>query len=214
MRTTQRKVTICILFLSLLISSCGTRQLFVPTATMAATTTNTPVPPTVLPCGCGLPTSIPTVLPTAIPTPSTVAGVLTGLGPQGGRILDLVVDPQTPTTLYAAFFDGGIFKSTDDGGNWRVIDTGLTPSETWALAIDPLTPSTLYAATGHGLFRKRGWRRELALGHTTPRSLWRPGPRRHPRPSNQPAGTDHSLCDNRDKRHFQKHGRRRTLESR
>ena len=52
----------------------------------------------------------------------------------------------TPTTLYAGTW-GGVFKSTNGGGNWSAVNTGLTDTYVNALAIDPATPATLYAGT-------------------------------------------------------------------
>ena len=42
---------------------------------------------------------------------------------------------------------GGVFKSTNGGGNWSVVNTGLADTNVHALAIDPATPATLYAGT-------------------------------------------------------------------
>ena len=67
-------------------------------------------------------------------------------------IAALAIDPSTPTTLYAGTSGGGVFKSTDGGGSWRAINTGLnTTFVVSALVIDPATPATLYAGTGRGL---------------------------------------------------------------
>jgi hypothetical protein len=38
------------------------------------------------------------------------------IGPEGGVILTLAIDPATPTTLYAGTNGGGAFKSTNRGG--------------------------------------------------------------------------------------------------
>jgi photosystem II stability/assembly factor-like uncharacterized protein len=43
-----------------------------------------------------------------------------------------------------------VFKSTNGGGNWSVVNTGLTSTYVTALAIDPATPTTLYAGTDGG----------------------------------------------------------------
>ena len=49
---------------------------------------------------------------------------------------------------------GGVFKSTNGGGNWSAVNTGLTDTYVHALAIDPVTPTTLYAGTeGGGVFK-------------------------------------------------------------
>ena len=81
--------------------------------------------------------------------------VWTGYGPEGGTIRALAIDPVTPTTLYAGSCCGGVFKSTDGGTSWRMINTGLTDTGIRALAIDPVTPTTLYAGTccGGGVFK-------------------------------------------------------------
>ena len=75
----------------------------------------------------------------------------------------LAIDQVTPTTIYAGTNGGGIFKSTDSGGNWAAMNTGLPttgfPSpndfrEVIALVIDPSNTSTLYAGTnGSGVFK-------------------------------------------------------------
>ena len=44
-------------------------------------------------------------------------------------------------------FGGGVFKSTNGGGSWTAINTGLTNPNVLALAIDPSAPATLYAGT-------------------------------------------------------------------
>ena len=82
-------------------------------------------------------------------TVSAGTNVWTSNGPEGGTIRALAIDPATPTTLYAGTY-GGVFKSTDGGGSWSAVNTGLTNTEVSALAIDPATPTTLYAGTYGG----------------------------------------------------------------
>ncbi|MEW6214878.1 MAG: putative Ig domain-containing protein, partial [Nitrospirota bacterium] len=76
----------------------------------------------------------------------------------------VVINPSTPTTIYAAgskgwgilFNDFTIYKSTDDGNNWVKKAKGL-PEPTgkdddvrwYALAIDPVNPDILYCGGGH-----------------------------------------------------------------
>ena len=63
----------------------------------------------------------------------------------------LVVDPTTPSTLYAATGDRGIFKSVDGGVTWKPRPAAASPPRNvQALAIDPLHPQVLYAAAGAG----------------------------------------------------------------
>ena len=70
-------------------------------------------------------------------------------GPEGGRISALAIDPGTPDTLYAGTY-GGVYKSTDGGGNWNAVNDGLYAERVYALTIDPDTPDTLYAGTDRG----------------------------------------------------------------
>jgi len=68
----------------------------------------------------------------------------------------LVIDPSSPSTLYAATFTGdpeigGIFKSTDAGETWVPFNSGLTNFHINAFLIDR-TGITLLAATDEGLF--------------------------------------------------------------
>lgn len=66
-------------------------------------------------------------------------------GPGGFFVLALVVDPVTPTTIYAGTRSGGVFKSMDAGASWFAVNAGITNLEISALAIDPVHPDTLYA---------------------------------------------------------------------
>ncbi len=63
---------------------------------------------------------------------------------------DVVIDPQTPTTLYIATSEG-LFRSTDSGSQWSATGDGASVH---TLAIDPLDPTTLYTAhIGDGVFK-------------------------------------------------------------
>ena len=73
----------------------------------------------------------------------------------------LLIDPVTPTTLYALhdLYISGLYKSVDGGQNWISIgDTIVRPGESTIrnvhnLAIDPLNPNILFAGTDNGLFK-------------------------------------------------------------
>ncbi|HEV8672533.1 MAG TPA: hypothetical protein VGX21_00690, partial [Methylomirabilota bacterium] len=68
----------------------------------------------------------------------------TGHGLEGGNVIALVIDPTTPSTLYAGTRGGGAFKSTNGGGSWSAVNAGLTDLRVAALAFDPVTPGTVY----------------------------------------------------------------------
>ncbi len=65
---------------------------------------------------------------------------------QGARIGALVVDPKTPTTLYAVV-DESVHKSVDGGTNWRPSGNGII-KPVLSLAIDETNPTVLYAGGG------------------------------------------------------------------
>ncbi len=68
-------------------------------------------------------------------------------------IVDIVVDPQSPSTLYACSIGGGtLYKSDDHGYSWSTINNGLSVPAAYCLAIDPQQPSVLYAGTARGIF--------------------------------------------------------------
>ena len=71
------------------------------------------------------------------------------LGPEGAQVYALGIDPSSPMTVYAAT-SVGIFRSTEGGGNWEAVNTGLTILDTRALAIDPANPMNIYAGTAGG----------------------------------------------------------------
>lgn len=79
--------------------------------------------------------------------------VWTTSGPEGGNISALAIDPSTPATLYAAVYRGGVFKSTNGGGNWSPLGGPAGPFFYLSLAIDPVTPSTVYVGADDGVYK-------------------------------------------------------------
>jgi len=77
-------------------------------------------------------------------------GAWTSGGPEGGPVIALAVDPQTPSVVYAGAQFGGVFKTATGGSFWTPIDNGLASPQVHALAIDPKTPSVVYAGTALG----------------------------------------------------------------
>jgi photosystem II stability/assembly factor-like uncharacterized protein len=80
------------------------------------------------------------------------------------RFCRLVIDPTTPTTLFAATVkfgeepssEGGLYRSVDGGTSWSPMTNGLpslSPGATDVM-IDPKSPKTVYAAFwGKGIYR-------------------------------------------------------------
>ena len=67
-----------------------------------------------------------------------------------GRITSIVVHPTNPDVLFIAAAQGGVWKSTDGGRNWKPMSDKQDSLAIGALAIDPQHPDVLYAGTGEG----------------------------------------------------------------
>lgn len=101
-------------------------------------------------------------------TDSAATWTPSNAGLEAALALQLVPDPQTPGTLYAAVdtyrkeptlpASLGIWKSTDRAATWAPASQGLSGPgaplpEILDLAADPARPGVLYAATSEGLFK-------------------------------------------------------------
>ncbi len=86
------------------------------------------------------------------------------IGPAGGNVFALAMDPHTPATIYAgtgggihrfnSSGGGSVFKTTNGGASWQPAGSGLPADAVLFLAIDPVTTSTAYAGTrNHGAFK-------------------------------------------------------------
>lgn len=76
------------------------------------------------------------------------------LGPDGGSVVALAVDPTDPNIVYAGSYGGGVFKSVDGGEHWYWASVGMLNQQIISLSIDPVEPSTLYAGTqGGGVYK-------------------------------------------------------------
>jgi len=93
-------------------------------------------------------------LPAASPA---IDQVWRSIGPNGGWIQTLAIDPVNPSTLYADANGGGIFKSTDGGNTWIPKNNGplnFLPALISCLILDPKVSGTLYVgSSGLGMFK-------------------------------------------------------------
>ena len=84
----------------------------------------------------------------------------TRIGPEGGSVVQLAIDPQTPSIIYASTC-AGIFRSVDAGVSWTAADSGLPALPCPGpgvlllndLAIDPQNSGTAYVAVACGLYK-------------------------------------------------------------
>jgi PKD repeat protein len=74
---------------------------------------------------------------------------LTGSWSAGhGRVNEIVVDPNDPNTIYVGAPAGGIWKSTDVGQTWEVLNDDMGVIGVSAIAIDPSNSNVIYIGTG------------------------------------------------------------------
>ena len=67
----------------------------------------------------------------------------------------VAIRPDNPAIVYAGADSNGMFRSTDCGATWALVNTGqnamaLTSGRPWSLVIDPITPDVMYTVQGYG----------------------------------------------------------------
>lgn len=70
----------------------------------------------------------------------------------GGYITCIAVSPSSPNIVYASSDLGGIFRSSNYGGNWSIINKGLDTNadlSVTTICIDPKNPNIVYIGNGH-----------------------------------------------------------------
>jgi photosystem II stability/assembly factor-like uncharacterized protein len=95
---------------------------------------------------------------------------------QEKKLMCLALEPGTGS-LYAGFYQEGIFKTTDLGRNWQEIGKGLGGKDVRALAVRPTNPKLVYAGTEPvGLFVSAdggsSWEELLALKEHPAAANW------------------------------------------
>src|SRR6266851_421233 len=75
------------------------------------------------------------------PTVLAAAPHWTPLGPYGGPMSTLTVDPAASGTVYATSLYQGSFKSIDGGATWIQMHAGPVSGN---VAVDPARPATIY----------------------------------------------------------------------
>ena len=78
----------------------------------------------------------------------------TWLGPGniGGRVRAISPDPAVPGRILIGSVSGGIWKTTNTGASWSVIDDFMPNVAVTCLVRVPGTPATIFACTGEGFF--------------------------------------------------------------
>lgn len=76
------------------------------------------------------------------------------IGPYGGSVVSIAVDPNQSNIVYAGSWGGGVFKSVNGGKTWSFAGEGLGVLYIDSLAVDPEVSTTVYAGThGGGVYK-------------------------------------------------------------
>ena len=75
---------------------------------------------------------------------------LRNLGPavRGGRIADIVKDPNNQSTWYVAVASGNVWKTTNAGTTWKPIFDDYGSFSTGCIAVDPSNANVIWLGTG------------------------------------------------------------------
>jgi photosystem II stability/assembly factor-like uncharacterized protein len=75
------------------------------------------------------------------------------IGPalMSGRISDIVIDPNDPSTWYVGVGSGGIFKTKNGGTTWEAVFENEDAYSIGAITIDPNDSSTIWVGTGENV---------------------------------------------------------------
>jgi len=78
---------------------------------------------------------------------------LRSIGPStmGGRISDIKVDPNHPSTWYVAVGSGGVWKTTNSGTTWNPIFDGQASYSIGTVEIDPNNSNVIWVGTGENV---------------------------------------------------------------
>ena len=85
---------------------------------------------------------------------STFKGLeMRGVGPalMSGRISDLVIHPDDPSTWYVAVGSGGVWKTENGGTTWSTIFDDEDSYSIGCLTLDPNNPETIWVGTGENV---------------------------------------------------------------
>ncbi len=96
------------------------------------------------------------------------------LGPNniGGRVRVVLPNPQKPDIIYAGAVSGGVWKSTNAGGDWFPLNDEMGNLAVCSLTLDPKHPDTIWAGTGEGFFNYDAIRGEGIFKTTDGGKTW------------------------------------------
>ncbi len=73
---------------------------------------------------------------------------LQGPGNVGARVNTIKTHPTNPNIIYIGYSEGGVWKTTDGGQNWKPIFDNQAMLSIGDIELDPQNPNTVYVGTG------------------------------------------------------------------
>jgi photosystem II stability/assembly factor-like uncharacterized protein len=70
------------------------------------------------------------------------------LSPVAGQVSAIAIDPRNGQVAYIGTAAGGVWKTTNGGGNWVALTDDQPSLSIGSLVLDPSSPDTVYAGTG------------------------------------------------------------------
>jgi len=102
-------------------------------------------------------------LPSSLTVQPPSSYLWTQIGPTGGEFPSIVFHPTNKGEVWASGDDGsGLYKSTDYGASWSLVNTGSVNQASFSIRFDPKNPSRIYAPNEYG----RGMLRSTDGGNT------------------------------------------------
>jgi photosystem II stability/assembly factor-like uncharacterized protein len=106
---------------------------------------------------------IPPLALLALCIPWTAPVEAQGNGLEAPTVYVLAAAPSRPSTLYAGLFNGGVFRSRDEGKTWTLASPSIRGLAVYSLTVSPTAPGTVYAVTSGGVYKTTSggetWRR-------------------------------------------------------
>ncbi|MCU1232907.1 MAG: glycosyl hydrolase [Candidatus Solibacter sp.] len=90
-----------------------------------------------------------------------------------GRVSAIAIDPRDNNVVYIGAAEGGVWKTTDGGVNWKPLTDNQPSLATGSIAIDPNNPDTIYVGTGEENFSADSYYGAGILKSTDAGATWR-----------------------------------------
>ncbi len=88
------------------------------------------------------------------------------LGPWGGEIREIVVHPTDPNIIYVSNFTSGLYKTTDQGKTWVLLQDDVLHANGYDIELDPENPDIIYFSAYKGIFKSldggQTWQKTLS----------------------------------------------------